>query len=258
VLQRIPAFMNRNINYPHNGWISTRDLARKLDQVEQYTHHHSLEESVSERQFLLLDARGKKEYRVSHIQGAIHLPISAHLCMFVRPGFNKIQSHMFDPSAHSPLRKAKGKPIFDLLKNLNKDTEIVVYCAVGYRSGWITSALTKQGYNAICLYGGLYKWANEGRDIYQFKTDKKKPQYSGTKDHFLTKFSKFKQPKPANRDSPKAKESHHVPEKENSPRHHHLHEVVDQHVHVNLHVHKKKRDLSRKKRKKALNAKKGK
>lgn len=30
----------KDINYPHNKWITTRELARKIDQIEQYTHYH--------------------------------------------------------------------------------------------------------------------------------------------------------------------------------------------------------------------------
>lgn len=210
--QRVPAFLNSYVNYPQNGWISTRDLARKLDQVEQFTHHHSsvMNVNVNERQFLLLDAREKKEYRTSHIHGAIHFPFSPHLCMFVRPGFKNIQKNLLDPSKHSPLVKAKGQEVLEILKNLDKNVEIVVYCSVGYRSGWIARALDIQGYHAICLYGGMNKWVQESRDVYQYKTDK---QAIKPKEQLMNKLWKWKEPKSSKKaasdtDSENGKEHH--------------------------------------------------
>jgi len=96
------------------------------------------------RKFLLLDARRKDEFCVSHIYNATNV--------------------------HSTFTHGK-----DAIKELNerleqvcdKDTLLVMYCAVGLRSAWLAKHLTSQGYtNAKVLYHGFYEWTNEGRPIY--------------------------------------------------------------------------------------------
>jgi len=90
---------------------------------------------------LILDARSQAEYTVSHIKTAVNIdPIT--------PDFTKL-----------------------LLGD--KNTPIVVYCSVGYRSGKIAQQLRNQEFTQIFnLSGGIFQWANEGRPIY---TDDKSP-----------------------------------------------------------------------------------
>lgn len=79
----------------------------------------------------LLDAREVEEFEVSHIEGAKFL------------GYKK--------------------PNYDLLEGLPKDTNIVVYCSIGYRSEKIGEELKKRGYtNVKNLYGSIFEWANQG------------------------------------------------------------------------------------------------
>lgn len=96
--------------------ISVEELAKKQDEV------------------VLLDAREKDEYDVSHIKDA----------KFV--GFKD-----FDEKA---------------LKNIPKDQDIVIYCSIGYRSEKIGERLAKMGYkNVKNLYGSIFEWANQGKPL---------------------------------------------------------------------------------------------
>lgn len=80
---------------------------------------------------MLLDAREPKEFSVSHLQGAILV------------GYDH-----FD-----------GLPV----EHLPKDTPLVVYCSVGYRSEKIAEKLLKAGFtNVSNLYGGIFEWVNQG------------------------------------------------------------------------------------------------
>jgi len=89
----------------------------------------SLQNSVQ-----LLDARERNEYEVSHLQGA----------------------------------KWVGYDDFDLerVDGLPKDTAIVVYCSVGYRSEKVVEQLLAAGFtNVQNLYGGIFEWANEEKPV---------------------------------------------------------------------------------------------
>jgi rhodanese-related sulfurtransferase len=85
---------------------------------------------------ILLDTRPVDEYRVSHLQGA----------------------HRLDPDATA----------FPMLDDVPKDTLIVAYCSVGYRSSGIVERLQEAGFtNAYNLDGSIFRWANEGRPVYR-------------------------------------------------------------------------------------------
>ena len=88
---------------------------------------------------IIIDARESEEYAVSHLQNALHAD-------------------------------TKEKAV-EVLKDVNKDTLIVVYCSVGYRSGSLVKQLIDIGFNNIYnLKGSIFKWANENRPV--FKGDK--------------------------------------------------------------------------------------
>jgi len=83
---------------------------------------------------VLLDARSPEEYAVSHLPDARRV----------------------DPNAKA----------FPELDTLSRDTHIVVYCSVGYRSARITTRLQEQGFtNVRNLKGSIFRWANEGRPV---------------------------------------------------------------------------------------------
>ena len=79
---------------------------------------------------VILDTRELEEYKISHIEGAF----------------------------------PAGYEDFDLdqFLYLPKDTTIVVYCSIGYRSEKIGERLKKKGFtNVLNLYGSIFEWANQ-------------------------------------------------------------------------------------------------
>ena len=91
-------------------------------------------DSMQNEDFLLLDTRENEEYEVSHIKDALLV------------GYDE-----FDIS---------------LIDTVFFDKKIVVYCSVGYRSSKIAYKLYERGFkNVYNLYGGIFKWVNEGRII---------------------------------------------------------------------------------------------
>lgn len=93
---------------------------------------NSLEKMLTD--VVLLDAREPDEFNVSHLANA----------KFV--GYNNFN--------------------FDSVKVKDKNTPIVVYCSVGYRSGKIAEKLIEKGFtNVQNLYGGIFEWKNEGNDV---------------------------------------------------------------------------------------------
>jgi rhodanese-related sulfurtransferase len=85
-------------------------------------------------QTILLDAREKKEYEISHIPNATHC----------------------------------GYDQFDITKwhHLPKNQPIVVYCSIGYRSEKIAEKLKKAGFSKVHnLYGSIFEWVNQGNAV---------------------------------------------------------------------------------------------
>jgi rhodanese-related sulfurtransferase len=103
-------------------------LSNSVDQISV----DSLEQ-VQDR-VILLDARSPEEYEVSHM----------HNARFV--GYEN-----FDSMA---------------VAELDRDAEIVVYCAVGYRSEKIGEKLEEMDFkNVLNLYGGIFEWKNRGHEV---------------------------------------------------------------------------------------------
>ncbi|MFD0963734.1 rhodanese-like domain-containing protein [Pseudofulvibacter geojedonensis] len=86
------------------------------------------------QQYIILDTREKIEYNVSHLPDAIYIGDKE---------FN--------------LRKT--------LKLLSKDKPIVVYCSIGARSDFIGKKLARKDLKVYNLYGGIFKWVNEEKDV---------------------------------------------------------------------------------------------
>ena len=83
---------------------------------------------------LLLDIREIEEYKVSHIKNANYA------------GYNDFSIDQFE--------------------SINKDTTIVVYCSVGYRSSEVAQKLIEAGFKDVRnLYGGIFQWINQEREI---------------------------------------------------------------------------------------------
>jgi len=100
--------------------ISVKDLKNRLD---------------TQQETIILDAREKSEFKVSHIKGAIYCGYSQYS------------------------KKA--------LKNIDKSKTIIIYCSVGYRSGEIAEKLIKMGFTDVRnVYGGIFDWVNSGFPVY--------------------------------------------------------------------------------------------
>ena len=83
---------------------------------------------------VLLDAREKKEFEVSHIEGAQWV------------GYNTFSNKQ--------------------VEGLNKHDTIVLYCSVGYRSEKVGEKLQKMGFtNVYNLHGSIFQWVNEGNPV---------------------------------------------------------------------------------------------
>jgi rhodanese-related sulfurtransferase len=88
---------------------------------------------------LLLDIREKEEFEISHIKNAVF-------------------SGYYDFSV-------------DQLESVSKDTTIVVYCSVGFRSSKVAQKLIEAGFKDVRnLYGGIFKWINQERVIIKEST----------------------------------------------------------------------------------------
>jgi rhodanese-related sulfurtransferase len=109
--------------FPAGQWVSVSDLDRwRAD--------------PGRAQPVLLDARTREEYGVSHLRGGLQI----------------------DPYRPS-LRPLRGFP---------KDTAIVVYSSVGYRGARVADFLARQGYTRVFnVDGGVFRWANAGRPVFR-------------------------------------------------------------------------------------------
>lgn len=96
-----------------------------IEQLDALTQNKS--------KFLLLDVREKKEFDVSHILNSVN-----------------IDSQEFD------IDKFLAK--FDTKK-------VIVYCSVGYRSGYVADQILKRGIPVFNLYGGIFEWSNLQRPL---------------------------------------------------------------------------------------------
>ncbi len=94
-----------------------------------------LQSLMNKKNIIILDTREKKEFNVSHIKNAIYV------------GYDN-----FD--------------LDDILQKIKKDSIVVAYCSVGYRSGKITQRLKEKGIDAYNLYGGLFNWNNTDKPLY--------------------------------------------------------------------------------------------
>ena len=94
----------------------------------------SPKDAANKRKAIFLDARKPEEFNVSHIAKAI------------RVGYSDFA--------------------LDKLPTVKKNTPIIVYCSVGYRSEKISEKLLAAGYtNVQNLYGGIFEWVNEGKPV---------------------------------------------------------------------------------------------
>jgi rhodanese-related sulfurtransferase len=89
-----------------------------------------------DEQVLFLDTREQAEYQVSHIKNAVWV------------GYRDFS-----------LKRVAGIP---------RQTPVVVYCSVGYRSEKIGEQLLEAGFtNVHNLYGSIFEWVNQGYPVFK-------------------------------------------------------------------------------------------
>ncbi|MEX6626911.1 rhodanese-like domain-containing protein [Tenacibaculum salmonis] len=125
---------------------SQKDLKQLLKKHNTETIPYIFVDSLSnliyqKKEFVLLDAREPKEFKVSHLKNAI--------CV----GYNNFNIDKINiPS--------------------DKKTKIIVYCSLGIRSEYIAEKLKKEGYtNIYNLYGGIFEWKNKQNLIVNSKNN---------------------------------------------------------------------------------------
>lgn len=95
----------------------------------------SVSEIAGDTTILFVDAREKREYEVSHVHNAVWVGYA---------DFNMSR-----------------------VANIGKETKIVVYCSVGYRSEKIAEKMKQAGYITVSnLYGGIFEWKNQKQPVY--------------------------------------------------------------------------------------------
>lgn len=110
-------------------------LKQYNDNSVPYISAHEL--AMPKTKALILDARERDEYDVSHIKDAIAV------------GYNNFKLEAFKNSCP------------------DKQQTIIVYCSLGIRSETIGDKLKAAGYkNVYNLYGGIFEWKNNGFPIY--------------------------------------------------------------------------------------------
>lgn len=92
-------------------------------------------ENFALSEYILLDAREKQEYEISHLKNAQWI------------GYT---SFRLNNVSHIP-----------------KTARLLVYCSVGYRSEKLVQQLRATGYaNATNLVGGIFSWVNSGKQVF--------------------------------------------------------------------------------------------
>lgn len=118
-------------------WAETLRFVREtFPEVPQLSTERLAELVREDADVVLLDARSKEEFEISHLQGAVR-------ATSVRMARKALEEHGEKPT-------------------------VVVYCSVGYRSSRLAQRLRDHGVEDVFnLEGSLFKWANEGRPVYR-------------------------------------------------------------------------------------------
>jgi len=110
----------------------------------------SVEElNASQSDFLILDAREKEEFDISHLPGAVNI------------GYKSLDEN--------------------LINRIDKNQKVALYCSVGYRSEKVGQKLVKLGFHDVSnVYGSIFEWVNQGYPVFdhQEKPTKKVHTYN--------------------------------------------------------------------------------
>lgn len=93
-----------------------------------------LHSQLNNNDVTLLDTRTQREFEVSHIKNSIFVD------------YDRFETSM--------------------VENIDKNSQVLVYCSIGYRSERIAEKLVEMGFkNVKNLYGGIFSWKNEGYSV---------------------------------------------------------------------------------------------
>lgn len=116
----------------------TKDYKEKLESLYNHTvpliKTEELAPRINENNLLILDIRTEEEYQVSRIKGARLIN--------------------YDDFSRKDV------------EGIDKNTDVIVYCSVGYRSEKIGEKLLELGFKHVKnLYGGIFQWKNDGFEV---------------------------------------------------------------------------------------------
>ena len=115
-------------------------LIEANDLVKRLSYNESVD-LISNTQTVIIDVREESEvYNLGLIKNAVHIPRGL------------IE---FKLSPNSP-----NNPVL-----INDDTNILVYCAGGYRSALAAKSLIDLGFKNVYNLGGFQEWVESGGDI---------------------------------------------------------------------------------------------
>jgi rhodanese-related sulfurtransferase len=144
------ASTQQSLDRPHcRGPLFNKMVHQMLSHSVPQLDVDSLEKGISN--YLILDARERVEYDISHIQNAKYI--------------------------------GSDDPDWKVLKGIEKDKPIAIYCSIGYRSEKIAEQLIKRGFtNVYNVYGSIFEWVNRGYPVVEQngKVTKKLHGYSRT------------------------------------------------------------------------------
>jgi rhodanese-related sulfurtransferase len=109
--------------FPHVRSVSVAELHRRL-------------EDTAEPRPVLLDARSREEFAVSHLKDAIHA--------------------------------SSEEEALAVLSHTGKREPVLVYCSVGHRSADLAQKLSAHGFTDVAnVEGSIFEWANTGLPVYR-------------------------------------------------------------------------------------------
>jgi rhodanese-related sulfurtransferase len=118
-------------------WTSLeKKIKRKFDDVPHINSATAAKWLETKPGIVVLDVRDTEEFAVSHLENA----------------------RIFPPGSRPQTL------------SVPKDTPIITYCSVGWRSAEMARKLRKAGFtNVHTLMGSIFQWANEARPVYTGK-----------------------------------------------------------------------------------------
>ena len=124
--------------------MQTKSLNELLEIANKEIKRLTFDESmdiIKNSKFVIIDVREESEvYSQGIIKDAIHIPRGL------------IEFKLSPDSPNNPV-------------NIDKDTNILVYCAGGFRSALAAKTLSDMGFHNVLNMGGFQEWIDSGGEI---------------------------------------------------------------------------------------------